>query len=268
MVLNLIWHDPLFKTLTFNPKDCSKMSLLHSLKSFCSLSLVLSAILQLVACQRSIKNPNYAQKAYLSERAAQELPPSEVTLNQPTRDDIRMLPHDYRYDAWEKQAYESIDQWSERLQENLELNQDLFIEKQQQYESTRAEELIYLQKIQHMKKLNVEMEQFISARQTASADPTKEQQLTGVTITGQRPPFTVHLVTKGETLYSISAKYYGSGDKVKDIMLWNQGWIRSPNNLMAGLALVLFFDDLSVHSSQNILNTYIQTIQEQDGASQ
>jgi len=49
----------------------------------------------------------------------------------------------------------------------------------------------------------------------------------------------IHIVQSGETLYSISRKYYGSADKLGKILEVNRLLIKEPNKLAPGTKLII-----------------------------
>lgn len=53
-------------------------------------------------------------------------------------------------------------------------------------------------------------------------------------------PFTLYLVCPGDTLYSLALRYYGSGAFFTSIAEWNADWVQDPNQITAGMALLLF----------------------------
>ena len=84
-----------------------------------------------------------------------------------------------------------------------------------------------------------------------------ENPASSTVISASSAPFTIYMVQHGETLFSIAMKHYGSSDMVKEIMLWNQGWIRSSDELIAGMGLVLFPLD-SEQKNKQIVEQYLQ----------
>ena len=48
-----------------------------------------------------------------------------------------------------------------------------------------------------------------------------------------------HVVTRGETLYSISKRYYGTGNRWREIYLANRSVMTSETDLKVGTPLVI-----------------------------
>ena len=49
---------------------------------------------------------------------------------------------------------------------------------------------------------------------------------------------------------------------VREIMMWNQGWVRDSNHLIAGLGLVLFYDT-NEQQGQKIVDNYLKQLVEE-----
>ena len=58
-----------------------------------------------------------------------------------------------------------------------------------------------------------------------------------ITVAGEKQK--IHIVQSGETLYSISRKYYGSADKWYKILEGNRLLIKEPNKLAPGTKLTI-----------------------------
>lgn len=138
-------------------------------------------------------------------------------------------------DQWERRAYESVDEWWLRVRKLLyshheEIRKGEFLlsglETQQHELITQIKEIL-----QRNKEIRSKMEDLESQREEKTEGPRYHL---------PSAPFAVHLVRKGDTLYSISQRYFGNGDRINDILFWNQGWIRHPEELLAGIGLVLF----------------------------
>jgi hypothetical protein len=66
-------------------------------------------------------------------------------------------------------------------------------------------------------------------------------------------------VRSGDTLFSIANEYYNEPDKIKEIVLWNQAWVRFPEEILAGLALILFPEE-STYKNPKVVENYIQRL--------
>lgn len=218
--------------------------------------LCLISSLLVVSCQSPRAHLTYAEKDYLKNKSKQLYSGQKDQINQPTREDLRVDTHDYRYDSWERQGYETIEEWTNRLASLLELNRDLYLLNKPKFESLREQELSSLSQIHKLKKLNSSIEKWIEKHTNAVND-----KITVKGINLGQAPFTVHIVKKGESLCSISRLYYGTHEKAEQIFSWNQSWLRNPNQLLTGTALVLFFDLSKVDRNQSIVNLYMQKVE-------
>jgi LysM repeat protein len=228
--------------------------------SLYKLPLVISVATALFpSCQKNPPHNTYSQRAYLNEQSKQELSTLTTPMNQPTRNDLRVSLPNYQNDKWERQPYESLEAWAKRLREAVENNNDSFILLQDDYNRTHTEEQHLLQQIEEFKTTNVIIEKRIKEYQNNLNDNTTSSAQSF--IVSQKIPFTIHLVAKNETLYSLAKLHYGNPAKVKDIIKWNQNWMRTPQTLMAGLGLVLFYEDTKAEKGQSIVNTYIREVQ-------
>jgi nucleoid-associated protein YgaU len=65
----------------------------------------------------------------------------------------------------------------------------------------------------------------------------KTPQVDSITVVGEKQK--IHIVQPGESLYSISRKYYGSADKWYKILELNRLLIKEPNKLAPGTKLII-----------------------------
>ena len=140
---------------------------------------------------------------------------------------------------WERKTYETVDEWLERLHHALCVNSDKIIGLEEAHNTVAMEEQTHAREIQALLRRNEQLRVLASE---ASDNSHAEAAYRDVVLNGI-PPFVVHLVQSGDTLYSIAMKYYGSAEMVSQIVAWNQGWIRHQDQLIAGLGLVLFSKD-------------------------
>lgn len=92
---------------------------------------------------------------------------------------------------------------------------------------------VYLEKIEHLHLKNKELLQEITELEgkLAQKDTVAKE---------QHKKIINHVVQKGETLYSLAVKYYGSGEMVSEIMSDNN--IGSPSDLHEGMILKIYPD--------------------------
>lgn len=52
-------------------------------------------------------------------------------------------------------------------------------------------------------------------------------------------PGRVHIVERGDTLYSLAMRYYGSGQQYNRILIANRNRLKDPRNLPVGMKLII-----------------------------
>lgn len=52
-------------------------------------------------------------------------------------------------------------------------------------------------------------------------------------------PGRVHIVERGDTLYSLAMRYYGSGQQYNRILVANRNRLKDPRNLPVGMKLII-----------------------------
>ncbi|MBN4066952.1 LysM peptidoglycan-binding domain-containing protein [Simkania negevensis] len=235
-----------------------------------SCCLLLAALTFLsTSCQQKKGYPNYAQRQYLEQQVKGEQPFAPVALNEQGEEDLLLdIPLTLDSDFWKRKPYESIDHWRYRLQtvlvrdkNEIEIGKDRLInlENHQRHLIDEIEATLALNE-----KLSKELAHYTDKREKAVEEEESvwERHL---------PPFTIHLVEKGDTLCSIAREYYNQScspdgilpTAVDQIMLWNQGWLRNPDEITAGVGLVLFFDPRHPQSNEEVAN-HIEYVKSQN----
>ena len=71
--------------------------------------------------------------------------------------------------------------------------------------------------------------------------PSNESRITNPEprVTRDEPRTRIHIIQKGDTLSSISAKYYGSAGQWRKIVAANRGNLPDPNRLTPGIKLII-----------------------------
>lgn len=160
-------------------------------------------------------------------------------MDQPPSDGSDLLDlRDCHEDPWARQPYESIDDWTDRLQRCLCTQRDTITNLEEEYQSLEKRE----------KELTSSLQSLIGQTEGLRKQwETKKSRIVATPpppLPGLQPvaeaPFMVYVVQKGDTLCSIARKYYHDASKWHDILRWNAGWIRHPNELVAGVGLALF----------------------------
>jgi hypothetical protein len=191
---------------------------------------------------------DYAQRAYLQQQAENEYALANPRLDEVSFDEnlIALRPDMCQDGEWERRPYETIEEWRERLQCQLCMNYDAIRTLEAEYQDLETNERQNAMAIRDLVLKNEHLrQQSIQAREEFAE---ANQGL----INTAPPPFTVHFVQKEDTLVSIAREYYNDPDRVKDILLWNQGWIRHPDELVAGLGIVLFADNVKLTGEQAV----------------
>ncbi len=218
------------------------------------LPLLLPLLSLSFGCHQTPPDPTYAREAYLKQQAAKQEPTSTHYLNELAQPNLTVPIHSNAHAEWKKEAYESYEQWTTRLTETLAYNDVVIRNSEGKLELIEKEQITIAKRIKELTEANETMQKLLVL-------PPKTNGKEEVYKTLIRPPFTIHLVTKGDTLYSIAMKYYGSSTMVDKILLWNQEWIRSPGQLIAGLGLILFMDNTE-EQGQSIVDAYIKQLQQ------
>ncbi len=175
-------------------------------------------------------NADYAKRAYLKQQEEISSPSSF-----PIEDRVSKATLHFDSDSrsqWEKQSYETLDSWIERLKNSLEGNDKLLQAQKTVFDSLVKEEATISERIRELLTSNNSM---IATLQNSLIKENKNLNTTKLT-----PPFSIYLVQKGDTLYSISQKFYKTSSAIVDIMDWNRGWIRYPSQIQTGTPLVLY----------------------------
>jgi hypothetical protein len=197
------------------------------------------ALIGSTACTQKKTWPNYAQEAYLEQRARMLTEPKPPNVDQESKDDLIVEVEPSEYDPmWHRKNFETIEQWLERINILIQSNQEIIQVAQNEMEDVQAKNRLIQDQMQDLSRQSQIMKQQLLDPEKLKQDVTIPKLVKGL-------PFLIHLVEEGETLFSIANRYYGKNQKQKiaEIMRWNQGWIRNEDTLMAGLGLLLFPED-------------------------
>jgi len=212
--------------------------------------LVMAFIACSFGCSRK-EYTDYAQRAYLDERED-----CFDTLAVPLQDEVLSdnllleLGPCLTKDEWLKQPCETIEEWLNRLRRELLANQDLIHDLHNELKELKEEKGEYNASIKSLIDRNEQLR--------AEASNLPEDEVPQQSVASLPPaPFTIHVVQRGETLHSIAMKHYGDDAMIESIMLWNQGWLRAPHELIAGMGLVLFPSETQ-ENSQEVVDRYLQ----------
>lgn len=218
-------------------------------------SLSLTGALFLGGCQTCTSYPNYpAQRAFCEEQSHCQAPIFN-RMDEASREDLVIDLSQTCLPQWRRRAYESVEQWLERIESELHEKQFQINEMEVSLQGLEEKERELARKVQLYRKGNAELRSKISPPQeeTLAFSASSQPQLAP-------PPFLIHLVKKGETLFSISMDHYGTGKKIPELMQWNQGWVRYPEDILAGMALVLFHEGAQ-DTSPYVVDRYLEEVE-------
>lgn len=208
----------------------------------------------LSACRGQKKLPSaYVQREYEEQQARMRLPAASPRMDEQSKDSLVINMEHYRDRDWEKQPYETQEEWVRRIRQLLELNQDAILLAREE-----LNEYIYVEQetVKRIQELSQKNDHIINLMTAPREEGTRAQEESENL---DAAPFTIHLIRDNDTLFSISKQYYRSYEKVKDIALWNQGWVRHPDEILSGLAIVLFPESTKDKSSRTVEN-YIEQL--------
>lgn len=205
---------------------------------------------------KKLEEPAYAKQAYLEQKLEKNSPLEIPDISEQGMESLTLEIPESDYPAdWDRAPFENIDEWAERIQTQLEINQLAIIEAKKTYEDLGKQEREKSEKIRELISQNEKIKEVLDhvSKNLTQSESSKKS----LSELFERPPFIIHLVRKDETLYSIAMQYFNNSNKVKDIILWNQGWVQDPRSLQAGLGLALFFDS-EKEQGQKVVDQYIQ----------
>jgi hypothetical protein len=208
---------------------------------------------------------SYAKRAYIEQEAERvEVNPSRA-FTEPGHEELIYTFNDQIEPVdWQRYPYETVENWMDRIHKRLMDNHNAIRGLEQNLETHEKEEQAYLGDIQKFIQQNQQLKGLID-QQVASNTETQtksDSYLPAAVSAGLElpaPPFRVHYVKKGETLFSIAMHYYKNRDMVEKILLWNQEWIRHPNEIIAGISLVLFPIDAE-STGQQVVDAYLDKL--------
>ncbi len=214
---------------------------------FCLLSLALTGCLP----QHS-PSASYAKEAFREEyeqaKVPAQFPPDERV------EDVSFTIEEDLRSKWQKQSYETIDDWVSRLKTSLKENHRQLKEKQLAVQVLKKQQEDLSNKVNQLTTRNYQLTDKLQQKEGVAEKVKRDLPLI--------PPFKVHLVRRGDTLFSIANQYYKDPSMVSKIMSWNRGWIRYANQLAAGIPLVLFSPG-AAPSSQTTVLRFISTLDAQ-----
>ncbi|MCH1429347.1 MAG: hypothetical protein GWP59_00585 [Chlamydiales bacterium] len=234
-------------------------------KVYSSFTLVFSLLIMLSSCHNLNSAPEVAtaREAFKEQRFDKMGDKEEPKLSEQGPEELLLtIPKSPYPKDWDRRKYESIESWVDRIQLTLEVGDDEIQEGRERFNELRDTERALADKIEGYLAQNEKMKATLDYATSGDLENSMEESPETFQFY-EKPPFLIHLVRPNETLYSISVNYYGSGERVNDIVLWNQGWIEHPRSLKAGLALALFFD-FEKEQGEKVVNQYMQTLMSEE----
>lgn len=251
--------------------------------SICLRACALTAVFPLlVACEHATSNPTaqqqadsqyYARRAYREQQMLKEEMATPPQLNEISPEDLVLNLEGDPLSHWRRRTHETVDQWLARLHRELLKNHEVLLGLEAELEAFQDDEEDQLSQLHEVIRKNEQLRTLLEqwsepeeseaaiASTNSSIGSSAPQALSQAPMSD--PGFTIHLVREGDTLWSIAEHYYGDGKMSREIMLWNQGWIRSPYELLAGTGLILFPENAK-QKKQQVVDTYLQKLEAQE----
>lgn len=202
----------------------------------------------------------YARRAYLEQRAKEGSIPAMSTHNVSEGELILDLTEESLEAEWARLPYETVDNWIARIQEVLRTNRDTLQMLESDFGAVEQQEREMVNEMQALIRQNRELREMIGEETLTLAFEKQMGLHTGQENQRQEvQPFHLHLVKEGETLFSITQHYYGSKEAIRKVMQWNQGWIRNPHQVIAGMGLLLFPEEAPV-KNEEIVESYLHQL--------
>ena len=180
---------------------------------------------------------HYVREAYQQQKKEQASINNSTPLDEPSQKDYIINLDQEIMEVWQRYPWETVDQWIERIQSLMVMNNETIRRLRHEVSEIKGKEQVIVKGIQETIERNEELRSRLS-------ELAPEEEVAAIEdipyLHVPEPPFQVHLVKKGETLFSIARHYYQDPSMVHDIVIWNQGWVRNPEQIVAGIALVLF----------------------------
>jgi hypothetical protein len=210
----------------------------------------------LVGCTYRHKDKAYYTRDAYEKQQLQSLTTQTTLVDQKNPSELLLDLSDELQEEWQRIPWETIDDWMERIQNQLVLNSTRIRQLQSEQSKITGKERDVVQELQVVLAANEEMRHMMSNLQPMEGVAKADAEIFEIL---PPPSFQLHFVQKGDTLYSLSNYYYDDPEMIHDIMLWNQGWLRDPHQLVAGLALVLF-NDQAPEKNEQVVENYISRI--------
>ncbi len=198
--------------------------------------------------QAEADNSEYARKAYREQRIKEGLDKDNQKMDQLSEKDLLVEITEDPEARWAKLPYETAEEWLERMNATLRAQNDELISMQRALDGTQETERSKVSEIQQLLQVQQDLREAVAA-QARAREENKDNEFQDANEKAA-PEFFIHLVKPKDTLYSIAMHYYGNKEKVADILRWNQLWVRSEYELIAGLGLILFPAGVNEPSTQ------------------
>ena len=253
----------------------------HFRSSLAKVLLLSAASLFLTGCEHAFDNPSaqqqadcqhYARRAYHEQQLLKDEMAMPPQLNEVSAEDLVLNLEGDILSPWRRKGHETVDQWLARLHRELLKNHEIILGLESDLESLEGTEEDQLSQLHGLIRKNEQLRTMLeqwSEPDESEAKIAGAEAMHGATapeassrLPMPAPSFTIHLVRPGETLWSIADHYYGDGKMSREIMLWNQGWIRNPYELLAGTGLILFPEGAR-QKKQQVVDTYLQKLEAQ-----
>lgn len=195
------------------------------------LCLIVLCLFVFSSCQK--QSLPYVKRALIDREGQKTL--SQPRLDDPKEKELFVSLNLQEEPLLQKKAYESIDQWVDRLDALMRSQQNAIDHRQKKLLDLNERQEGLSARVYDLSLRNEVLKKTLSAplEQQARMEEGKK-------INVSQADFEFVLIRKNDTLFSIAMKEYEDAEMVKEIALWNQGWIRHPDDVLAGLSLILF----------------------------
>lgn len=215
----------------------------------------LLSLFALCSCSPS-RSGNYSREIYKKAWATRK---SDLGQEKGEKGAENLTLRKKKRERWERRGEETVSEWVRRIEESMRENEDLLNLQKQRHALLKEEEAKYRDEIRQIAQRTLYWESQLQEGKTSVVGLKRENRSQKKFLSkGQLAPFTLHLVRKGETLYSIASKYYADSGKVEEIFSWNQGWLENREKVLAGMGLVLFFTDFAEKADPKFVETFLK----------
>lgn len=183
------------------------------------------------SCQK--QSLPYVKRALIERQGKKQV--SEPRIDDPGEKELFLNASLRQEPLLQKKSYETIDQWVDRLDSLIRSQQNAIKHREKKLAQLNEREESLSQRVYDLSLRNEVLRKSLSAPLEKQARMEEGQRIQVASA-----DFEFVLIRKNDTLFSIAMREYEDPEMVKEIAIWNQGWIRHPDDVLAGLSLILF----------------------------